>query len=148
MSINNLLSPANPNEGFVVDVQPPTPPMSAEDHETMRCDEAWKKLKVSHVSILICEKWLTSRLILMLNSPHWLFLQMSWLEERNVLDPLSNCRQYRLPAQVPSQRHCPSAWGPVSVLVHFLFHIPQGLAIRYHHLMVGSSDEWESKLPL
>jgi hypothetical protein len=46
MDINNLLSPANPNEGFVVDVQPPTPPMSAEDHETMRCDEAWKKLKV------------------------------------------------------------------------------------------------------
>jgi len=46
MSIPNLLSPVPTNEGFVVDVQPPTPPMSAEDHETMRCDEAWKKLKV------------------------------------------------------------------------------------------------------
>jgi hypothetical protein len=67
MDINNLLSPANPNEGFVVDVQPPTPPMSAEDHETMRCDEAWKKLKVCLLSRLIGTR-LTSRLILMLNS--------------------------------------------------------------------------------
>jgi len=51
MSINNLLSPAPTNEGFVVDVQPPTPPsqpiaLTEEEHETMRCDEAWKKLKV------------------------------------------------------------------------------------------------------
>jgi hypothetical protein len=76
MDINNLLSPANPNEGFVVDVQPPTPPMSAEDHETMRCDEAWKKLKV-YLSSLLAGFDLTSRLIQMLNSLHWPFLPMS-----------------------------------------------------------------------
>ena len=51
MSINNLLSPAPANEGFVVDVQPPTHTsqpiaLTEEEHETMRCDEAWKKLKV------------------------------------------------------------------------------------------------------
>jgi hypothetical protein len=51
MSIKNLLSPVPSNEGFVVDVQPPSPVLSAEEHETMRCDEAWKKLKVCPFSL-------------------------------------------------------------------------------------------------
>lgn len=53
MSIQSLLSP-NPNDGDGVVVQPPTPPVSQtvpqtdeEQEETMRCDEAWKQLKVS-----------------------------------------------------------------------------------------------------
>lgn len=62
MSIQSLLSPdPNSNEGILI--QPPTPPTTTntrvsepksqiqiqedQDQETMRCDEAWKQLKVS-----------------------------------------------------------------------------------------------------
>jgi hypothetical protein len=53
MSINNLVSPApvpTANEGFIVHPPTPTPTLEEQEQahqETMRCDEAWKKLKVN-----------------------------------------------------------------------------------------------------
>jgi hypothetical protein len=59
MSIQSLLSPkpgADQNNGVVI--SPPTPPTvpqgqtREEQEETMRCDEAWKQLKVSTLASL------------------------------------------------------------------------------------------------
>jgi hypothetical protein len=49
MSIQNLVDPIPqiPNEGFIVHPPTPSPTPEEQAQETMRCDEAWKKLKVS-----------------------------------------------------------------------------------------------------
>lgn len=99
MSISSLLSPPAQDGGVVVQPPTPSPVPKEEDEETMRCDEAWKKLKVCLSIVLftcaICNKGplkltLMGRPTQMPNSLRWLYSPTSWRAVRNVPDPQSS----------------------------------------------------------